>query len=233
MRDRLIRVNGQSVQLKWRASCLTSLIGVAQRGAALRRALVVSVASVLWSGAVGSVAVATALSSGSLSMLGFGVDAVVDAAASVALIWRFGAEARQPARAAQVERTAEAVVGLALVALAVYLALASIRSLIEARSPVAGPLAVAVLVVSVVLLPPIALFKYRVAAQLESGALRADSVLTGVAAVLAGISLLGLSATTKLGRWWADALAALIVAAVILREGAKSFAMSRAHRRPA
>ena len=232
VRDCLIRVSGQSEQLKWRAFCLTNLIGVAQRGAALRRALVVSVASVLWSGAVGSVAVATALlSSGSLSMLGFGVDAVVDAAASVALIWRFGAEAHRPARAAQVERTAEAVVGLALVVLAVYLALASIRSLIEARSPVAGPLAVAVLVVSVVLLPPIALFKYRVAAQLESGALRADSVLTGVAAVLAGISLLGLSATTSLGWWWADALAALIVAAVILREGAKSFAMSRAHRR--
>jgi divalent metal cation (Fe/Co/Zn/Cd) transporter len=119
------------------------------------------------------------------------------------------------------------VVGSALVLLSVYLAVASIRALIEARSPVGSPLAIVILVASVVLLPPIALFKYRIAGRLRSGALRADSLLTGVAAVLASISLLGLGATTGLGWWWADALAALTVAAVILREGAKSLAMSR------
>ncbi len=183
--------------------------------------------SVLSSGAVGSAAVSDAVGSGSLSMLGFGVDAVVDSAASIALICRFRVETREPSRAAQVEKSAEAVVGLALMVLSVYLALASIRSLIETRSPAASQLAVVLTVLSVVALPPIALFKYRVARRLKSGALRADSVLTAVAAVLAGISLLGQSAATGLGWWWADALAALIVAAVILREGAKSLAMSR------
>jgi divalent metal cation (Fe/Co/Zn/Cd) transporter len=200
---------------------------VTEREIALGRAVKVSVLSVLWSGVVGSVAVSNAVGSGSLSLLGFGVDAVVDAAASVALTWRFLVEARQPARAADVEKTAETVVGGALVLLSVYLAVASIRALIEARSPVGSPLAVVILVASVVLLPPIALFKYRIAGRLRSGALRADSLLTGVAAVLASISLLGLGATTGLGWWWADALAALMVAAVILREGAKSLAMSR------
>jgi divalent metal cation (Fe/Co/Zn/Cd) transporter len=201
-----------------------------ERETALRRALTVSVVSVVWSGAVGSVAVFSALGSGSLSTLGFGVDAVVDAAASGALIWRFAVERRQPSQAERVEKTAEAVVGLALVALSVYLAVASVRSLIEARAPVATRLALAVLVASLVLLPPIALFKHRVAGQLGSGALRADSVLTGVAAVLAAISLLGLGAASGWGWWWADAVAALAVTAVILREGAKSVAMSRAHR---
>jgi divalent metal cation (Fe/Co/Zn/Cd) transporter len=200
---------------------------VTEREIALGGAVKVSVLSVLWSGVVGSVAVSNAVGSGSLSLLGFGVDAVVDAAASVALTWRFLVEARQPARAAHVEKTAEAVVGSALVLLSVYLAVASTRALLEARSPVGSPLAIAILVASVVLLPPIALFKYRIAGQLRSGALRADSLLTGVAAVLASISLLGLGATTGLGWWWADALAALMVAAVILREGAKSLAMSR------
>jgi len=163
-------------------------------------------------------------------MLGFGVDAVVDAVASIALIWRFLAEAREPARAAQVERTAEGAVGLALVALSVYLVIASLRSLSGARPPVVGDLGLAILVASIVFLPPIALFKNRVAARLDSGALRADSVLTGVAAVLAGISLLGISAANGLGWWWADAVAALIVAVVILREGGSSFAMSRGAR---
>ncbi len=152
---------------------------------------------------------------------------MVDAVASVALIWRFWAETRQATRAAQVERTAEGVVGLALVALAMYLVFASIRALIEARSPVVGGVAFAVLVASLVILPPIALFKYRVARELKSGALRADSLLTGVAAVSAGISLMGISAANALGWWWADAAAALVVAALILREGTGSFLMSR------
>jgi divalent metal cation (Fe/Co/Zn/Cd) transporter len=197
------------------------------RGAALRQAVAISVVSVVWSGIVGTIAVASALGSGSLSMLGFGVDAVVDAAASVALLWRFGVEGRQPDRAAQVERTAEQVVGAALVVLALYIAVASVRSLLETRSPSGSQVAIAILMVSVVVLPPIAVVKHRIAARLGSGALRADSLLTGVATVLAAISLVGLSVASALGWWWADAVAALIVAAVMFREGARSLAMSR------
>jgi len=119
------------------------------------------------------------------------------------------------------------VVGLALLVLSAYLTLASIRALVEARSSAVSELSVVLLLLSVVVLPPIALFKYRVARQLASGALRADSLLTGVAAILAAISLLGQSAASSLGWWWADSLAALVVAALILREGARSLAMSR------
>jgi divalent metal cation (Fe/Co/Zn/Cd) transporter len=200
---------------------------VQHRTLALSRALRISVVSVLWSGAVGGLAVFSAVESGSLSMLGFGIDAVVDAAASIVLIWRFLVEAREPSRAARVERVAEAVVGLALIVLSVYLALGSLRSLLEGRSAVASQLAVIVLVASALLLPPIALFKYRVAAQLESGALRADSLLTGVAALLAAISLVSLSAAGALGWWWADAAAAIVVAGVVLREGTRSVALAR------
>jgi divalent metal cation (Fe/Co/Zn/Cd) transporter len=197
------------------------------RANTLRSAVAVSVVSVLWSGAVGAVAVFSALGSGSLSLLGFGIDAVVDAVASVALIWRFIVEGRQPDRAGQVERTAERIVGAALVVLALYVAIASLRSLIENRSPLDSQLADALLLASVVLLPPIALRKRQIARRLASGALRADSLLTGIAAALAGISLLGLTAATRFGWWWADAVAALIVAAVMVREGAKSVAISR------
>jgi divalent metal cation (Fe/Co/Zn/Cd) transporter len=200
---------------------------VQHRTLALSRALRISVVSVLWSGAVGGLAVFSAVESGSLSMLGFGIDTVVDAAASIVLIWRFLVEAREPSRAARVERVAEAVVGLALIVLSVYLALGSLRSLLEGRSAVASQLAVIVLVASALLLPPIALFKYRVAAQLESGALRADSLLTGVAALLAAISLVSLSAAGALGWWWADAAAAIVVAGVVLREGTRSVALAR------
>ena len=77
------------------------------------------------------------------------------------------------------------------------------------------------------MLPPLALAKYRVARRLASGALRADSVLTAVAALLALISLTSLAAAEGLGLWWSDAIAAVFVAVVVLREGWASLSLSR------
>jgi divalent metal cation (Fe/Co/Zn/Cd) transporter len=185
----------------------------------LRRALQLSVLSIAWSAGVGSFAVYSALASGSLSLLGFGADAVIDAAASVALVWRFLVESRDPERASRVERTAERAVGVALVAVAAYLALASVRSIAAGAHPDASASAVALLVASIVVLPPLAIAKRRVAVSLSSGALRADSFLTAVAALLAAISLASLAAVRWFGFWWADAAAALIVAVVVVREG--------------
>lgn len=185
----------------------------------LRRAIGLSLLSIGWSAVVGTVAVYSALLSGSLSLLGFGVDAVVDGAVSVTLVWRFHAESRQPERAATAERLAEGAVGVALMALAVYLTLASIRSLAQHAEPESSNLSLALLIASVVVLPAIAVAKVRVAAALQSRALRADSILTGVAAALAAVSLASLAGSEALGLWWADAIAALGVAAVLAREG--------------
>jgi divalent metal cation (Fe/Co/Zn/Cd) transporter len=193
----------------------------------LRRAVWLSVASIGWSSIVGTIAVFAALVSGSLSLLGFGGDAVLDAVVSVTLVWRFVVEARQPERAARVERMAEGAVGVALIALAVYLVAASIRSLAVGAHPQATVAGIALLVASVAVLPPLAIAKSRVAAALGSGALRADSILTGVAALLAAISLASLAGSSAFGLWWADAVAALVVAAVLAREGWASVVAAR------
>ena len=196
------------------------------RAAHLRRALWLSAISIAWSGIVGSIAVYSALVSGSLSLLGFGADAVIDSLASMALVWRFLVESREPERAARVERTAERMVGLALVVLAVYLAAASIRALLGQAHPEGSTASIALLLASIIVLPPLALAKRRVATSLGSGALRADSVLTGVAALLAAFSLGSLALAQVVGLWWADAIAALIIAAIVLREGWFSLALS-------
>ncbi len=189
------------------------------RATHLRRGLLLSGISVGWNGVAGSAAIYVALSNGSLSLLGFGVDAVIDSTASVALIWRFVVESRQPERAARVEHLAERLVGLALIALAAYLAVSSVRALGAQAHPEPSFASLALLLASVVVLPPLAIAKYRVAAQLGSGALKADSVLTAVAAVLAAIGLASLAASDLFGLWWADAIAALIVAVVLVRVG--------------
>jgi len=197
------------------------------RSGQLRRALILSAVSVTLNGIAGSIATYAALLDGSLSLLGFGIDAVIDSVASIALIWRFVMEVRRPLRAEQVERIAERVVGIALVALSVYLVQASVRSLIAQAHPETSTASVALLVASVIALPPLAISKYRYADRLASGALRADSILTAVAAVLAAISLASLAASSLFGLWWADAVGAIVVAVIVVREGWSSLRLPR------
>lgn len=197
------------------------------RDQALRWALALSILSIVINGIAGGSAVILGVTGGSLSLLGFGFDAAIDSAASVALVWRFMIEAREPHRAERVEKIAEAIVGAVLLVLAVYLGVNAIRALAANAHPEATTIGTALLVFSVVVLPPLALAKHRVARALGSGALRADSLLTGIAALLALISLLGLGLSTALGLTWADAVGALVVAAILLREGFGSLQVMR------
>ncbi|HZM72745.1 MAG TPA: cation transporter [Candidatus Polarisedimenticolia bacterium] len=189
----------------------------------LERAFLLSAASVAISGVAGGFAVAVGLASGRLSLLGFGFDAAIDAVASVVLLWRFRIEARHPARAERAERLAERVVGGVLIVLGLYLGMSTIQALVGDSHPAATPIGLAISLVSVILLPPLSVAKARVAASLGSRALRADSILTAVAAALALISLAGFAATEWLGITWADAVGGLVIAVVLLREGASAF----------
>jgi divalent metal cation (Fe/Co/Zn/Cd) transporter len=199
------------------------------RDALLRRGLLLSILSIVISAVVGGTGVIVALTSGSLSLLGFGFDAAIDSAASVALVWRFMIEGRAPHRAERVERIAEGIVGAVLISLGAYLAVSAIRALTAQEHPEPTLPGTAILIVSLVILPPLAVAKYRTARRLESGALRADSILTGIAALLAAIGLVSLGLSEVLGLTWADSAGALVVAAIVLREGLGSV---RAMRNP-
>jgi divalent metal cation (Fe/Co/Zn/Cd) transporter len=201
---------------------------------ALRRALFLSVLSIVLGGIVGGTAVVVGLASASLSLLGFGFDAAIDSAASVALVWRFLIEAREPDRAERVEEVAETVVGVVLLLLALYLAVNAVAALANGSHPESTLVGSVLLLFSVVVLPPLAFAKYRTARSLASGALRADSILTAVAALLALISLAGLVAAELLGVRWADAVGALAVSALLVRQGWSSLqAIRRGSRIPA
>ena len=155
----------------------------------------------------------------SSSLLGFGFDAAIDSAASVALVWRFRIETRQPHRAERVEKVAEGIVGTVLIALGLYLAVSAIRALAIQAHPEPTLVGTALLIGSLIVLPPLALAKNRVAGKLRSGALRADSILTAIAALLAGIGLVSLGLSEGFGFAWADSVGALVVAAIVIREG--------------
>jgi divalent metal cation (Fe/Co/Zn/Cd) transporter len=189
------------------------------RPALLRRALGLSALSVGLSAVTGGIAVVVALATGALSLLGFGVDAVIDASASAALIVRFRIETRDPARATRAEHLAERVVGAALLALAAYLVYGGLSALATGAHPAPTIAGTAIPVVGMLALPAIAVAKYRTARALGSNALRADSLLTGVAAALGAVSLVSIVLTEAVGVTWADAVGALLMTPVLAREG--------------
>ena len=199
----------------------------AGRDALLRRALNLSVLSILLAGLLGGTAVIVGVASDSLSLLGFGLDAAIDSVASFVLVWRFRTETREPHRAERIERLAEAAAGLVLLALSVYLAVSAVNALVSGAHPEANSVRTVLLTIAVVVLPPLAIAKHRVARALASGALRADSILTSIAALLGAIGLISLILDQVLAITWADALGALVIAGIVAREGWSSIQAMR------
>lgn len=197
----------------------------------LQRALWLSVISIVFSGLIGLAAAVVGVSTGSLSLLGFGLDAAIDSVASVVLVWRFRVELREPHRGERIEEVAEAIIGAVLLLIGAYLVIGAIGALTSGSQPEASTARTVLLLVAVIGLPPLAVAKYRTASQLGSRALRADAVLTGVAALLAGISLAALLLSEVLGLAWADAVGALLVAGILAREGWIALELVRTHRR--
>jgi len=191
--------------------------------AALRRAARLCGATVLWNLTVGGTAVATALATHSLSLIGFGVNAVVDSSVSCLLVWRFTDEAAgRVSRADRIERAALRVAGVAFTVIAVYLLVQGVRALLESKHADTSPFGIAEALAALAVLPFLAVSKYRLSRQLGSPALRADSLLSASGVALAAFALTSLILQRALGWWWADPVSALLIAAVLGSEGLRS-----------
>ncbi|HET7048209.1 MAG TPA: cation transporter [Solirubrobacteraceae bacterium] len=175
--------------------------------------------SVAWAGVVGATALIAGLVVGSFALVGFGADSIVDGSASAVLVWRFSAERTGAGSADIVERRAARVVGGILVVIGVYLAVAAVVALASHSHPEHTAVGVALTGASVLVLPVLARAKLRLAQQLRSSALRGDGVLSLAGAALAAATLVSLVVESALGWWWADAVAALLIAGTLLREG--------------
>ena len=134
------------------------------------------------------------------------------------MVWRFRAERRHPVHAERAERRAAAVVVVALALVSAVIAAVAIRALVDHELPRASSLSLVVAGIALMVLPPLAVAKRRTAARLGSHALRGDSSITAIGAATAFIALVGLALFHAFGWWWADRVAALIVATVAASE---------------
>jgi divalent metal cation (Fe/Co/Zn/Cd) transporter len=179
-----------------------------------RDALRVSYATVVWSGVQGAGAVVEGLHTKSLALVGVGVSLALDVGSSCVLIWRF----RKTDGHQAAERIAAKVARVSLAVVAVGLIIGAVQRLATGSGPTVSALSIGLAIAGVLVLPVLARWKYRVALRVGSGALRTDAHITAVGAAMSAVTVVGLAVTGLFDWWWADSVAAILVAGLALRQ---------------
>ncbi|MGH2819369.1 MAG: cation transporter [Actinomycetota bacterium] len=189
------------------------------RAAALRRGLVLEYLSLGYNVLEAVAGFVFGVAAGSVALVGFALDSVVEASSASVLLWRLSGERRNQARAEELERRAVRLIAAAFFALAAYVGVRSLLDLLTTARPEESPAGIALALVSVVVMPLLARHKRAAARALDSRSLQADSRQTTLCTYLSAVLLVGLVANSLLGWWWADPAAGLAIAAFAAREG--------------
>ena len=189
----------------------------AERAIAVRRGRLLEYLTIVWNLMEGIISIGAGLLAGSIALIGFGFDSLIEVSSGAALLWRLHMDV--PERREKAEATALKLVGISFILLAIYVAFDAIKSLVKGELPEASYLGIAIAALSLLVMPYLAKAKRRVAAMIQSRALQADSRQTDICAYLSAILLGGLLLNALFGWWWADPLAALIMVPIIAKEG--------------
>jgi Cation efflux family len=161
------------------------------------------------------VAVGAGVFAGSVALIAFGIDSLIESLSGGILLWRLHGTAAEPT----CERVAQRLVGISFFLLAAYVGFEAGTSLLHRQEPEASIVGIILSIVSLIVMPLLARAKRRVAARINSGALVADSRQTDICAYLSAIVLGGLLLNAVFGWWWADPVAALCMLPMICWEG--------------
>jgi divalent metal cation (Fe/Co/Zn/Cd) transporter len=184
----------------------------------IRRGRYLQYLSISWMIVEATVGITAGVLAGSVALVGFGADSVIELFSSFVLIWRLRAGATGEHR----ERTALKLVGYSFLALGGYVAFEATRDLILHRPPEASYMGIGLAAVAFVTMPILARAKRRVAAGLRSEAMHADSRQTDFCCYLSGILLGGLALNARFHWWWADPAAAMLMVPLIALEAARA-----------
>ena len=187
------------------------------RAELVRRGILLEYFTIGWNLLEGAVAVGAGIIAGSPSLVGFGFDSFIESTSGAALLWRLRVDDEETRE--RREQIALRLVGASFLLLAAYIAYDSITTLIWRESPETSFIGIALLIISLIVMPILARNKLRVAKQIKSRALEADSKQTDLCVYLSAISLGGLGLNALFGWWWADPIAALVMIPIIVNEG--------------
>lgn len=190
----------------------------APRGDALkRRAYWLEYATIVWNAAEAVVAVTAGWIAGSIALIGFGLDSMIEVFAASVVVWELKGvgEDRQ--------RRALRLIGASFFALALYVTVEAARDLVVGAEAAESPVGIGLAIVSLLIMPALAFGKSQTGRQLRNAALIADSRETWLCSYLSAILLGGLLLNATMGWWWADPLAAIGIAYLALREGMEAW----------
>ncbi|MET9273617.1 cation transporter [Kribbella sp. NPDC003557] len=183
-----------------------------------RRAQLLAAASVTYNVIEAVVAITAGAIAGSVALVGFGLDSVVEVSSGLIILWQF--RHRMPESR---ERQALRLLAISFFALAGYVTFESVRALIVGTDPDSSPVGIGLAIASLIVMPFLSWAQRRTGKALGSNAVVADSTQTLLCTYLSAVLLVGLILNATLGWSWADPIAALVIAAVAVREGIEAW----------
>ena len=183
----------------------------------LKRGLALEYVTLFWNVVGTAIVVIAAILAGSVALAGFGVDSLIEILASVVVVWQLKGTARDR------DHHALRLIGLAFFALAIYMFIQSLRTLVLQLHPETSPLGIIWLVLTLIAMSLLAWGKYQTGKALNNPVLQTEAHVTLVDAYLAGAVLIGLVLNALFGWWWADPLSGVVIVYYGLREGMHAF----------
>lgn len=182
-----------------------------------RTALVLAWATIAWNSIEAVVAIAGGRAADSIALVGFGLNSIVEVGSAVVVVWQFtGPDHEREERALR-------LIAVSFFAFAAYVAGRALWDLNSASEPAESTIGIALAVASLIVMPVLAMAKRRVGRRMGSRTVVADSAQTLLCSYLSVVLLVGLVANAALGWWWADPLAALVIAGLAAREGREAW----------
>ncbi|WP_150460128.1 cation transporter [Nesterenkonia ebinurensis] len=164
------------------------------------------------------VAIGAGAAAGSAALIGFGLDSVIEVLSAVAVAWQF--TRKDPEKW---EKPTVRVIGVAFFLLAAYVTFEAILTLTGVEEVDHSPIGIGIAALSLIVMPVLAWFEFRTGEELGSASVKADAKQLLLCVYLSGAVLLGLLLNSLLGWMWADSIAALVIAALAVREGIEAW----------
>jgi divalent metal cation (Fe/Co/Zn/Cd) transporter len=185
-----------------------------------RQARLLAWGGIAWHFVEFAIAITAGIAAGSIALIGFGADSLIESLAGFVVVWLFTG-ARLVSSTA--ERRAQQLIAISFFVLATYVTVEAIRTLVAADEPGTSWVGIGLAAFTAPTMPLLALAKRRVGQKLGSSATVKEGAQNMVCAYLSVALLVGLLLNALVSWWWADPAAALVIAAVALREGRESW----------
>jgi divalent metal cation (Fe/Co/Zn/Cd) transporter len=211
-------VSEQTIQLTPRPRL--TVLPPDERAKLERRARLLAWGGIGWHFIEFGIALAAGIAAGSIALIGFGADSLIEAVAGFIVVWLFTGTRLGSHHA---ERRAQQMISISFYVLAVYVTVESIRTLVSGDHPETSWVGVALAAFTAVTMPLLAAAKRRVGNRLHSSATVKEASQTTLCAYLSIALLIGLLANALGGWWWADPTAALVIAGFAVKEGRESW----------